>query len=95
MSLREQLLIRSSQVPTSNEDKAVAFVQGLVPSAVVTQRHMGALSFNAPQLQVKMLSCIEQAVLQPAIMPAHTDACGCRNAHRPCNYQLYFCTLSG
>ena len=28
------------------------FVKGLVPSAVVTQRHMGALSFNVQQLQV-------------------------------------------
>ena len=54
-----------SQVPTSNEDKAVEFVQGLVPSAVVTQRHMGALSFNAPQLQVTTLVCLSSTLLQP------------------------------
>ena len=42
----------SLQVPIENEERAVAFVQGVVPSAVVTQRHMGALSFNAQQLQV-------------------------------------------
>jgi hypothetical protein len=36
----------------SNEEKALEFVKGLVPSAVVTQRHMGALSFNVQQLQV-------------------------------------------
>ena len=33
-------------------EKAVEFVKALVPSAVVTQRHMGALSFNVQQLQV-------------------------------------------
>ena len=42
----------SFQVPINNEEKAVEFVKGLVPSAVVTQRHMGALSFNVQQLQV-------------------------------------------
>jgi hypothetical protein len=36
----------------NNEEKALEFVKGLVPSAVVTQRHMGALSFNVAQLQV-------------------------------------------
>ena len=46
---------RALQVPIDNEDRAIAFVQGAVPSAVVTQRHMGALSFNAEQLQVPAL----------------------------------------
>jgi hypothetical protein len=46
---------RALQVPIDNEDRAIAFVQGVVPSAIVTQRHMGALSFNAEQLQVPAL----------------------------------------
>lgn len=40
------------KVPVKSEEQAVSFVQGLVPSAVLTQRHMGALSFNIEHLQL-------------------------------------------
>ena len=51
------------QVPANSEEKAVAFVHGLVPSAVVTQRHMGALSFNIQNLQVRIEFVREVTVL--------------------------------
>ena len=75
---------RALHVPIDNEDRAIAFVQGVVPSAIVTQRHMGALSFNAEQLQVQALQLRFIGFLlfrQHAATCLHTNITCCQRSH--------------
>jgi hypothetical protein len=95
--LRERNLfsIDALQVPIVNESKAIEFVQGMVPSAVVTQRHMGALSFNAPKLQVTFVAIVAAALFRPSfIMPALANAFGSHDTCHLCNFRAFVAQFS-